>query len=379
MMTMRRRILLVAVLLSLTSCAQEKRQAPAKSRVESQTVSWNSIDSGRYRLSFASLGPLQNAGLQLPRASPDGRWIATIESGKAASLDPDAAITGETIAETNLIVRDLRAPNAASHAVAAAAAWPVWSGDSRQFIAVSYDKSGRCGLIIHEIASGQTRRLNPGAPGHIITPAISPDGKRLAFAAFDQTPQHARLYVFDLQKQQLGALAAPKDCVWQLSPMWVNGRALMCYARVGEQTGLLGIALGDPPQNSWLTSMALPADAVGVLRTQSGILAPLSDDGRWLASFDSAENRIVLRDLEKRITQPLEYSSQSGLWAGSHFIYTTDKKLFAYNTAGGVHLLASKPFLPRWCDEDGSSLLLAARGAQEWTFELVRMQIASAQ
>ncbi len=342
---------------------------------------WEWIDAGRYRFQFSRIASLQNTGLQLPVVSPDGKWVAAWQCADATTLDPDAPLTGATLAKLTLVIYDTTDPQASPRTVSTGAAWPVWSADSKQLMAVAYDKSNHCALIIHQLATGQTRRIEIGV-AHIITPSLSPGGTLLAFAGFDLTAQQSRLYVYNLQTQQLTPLAPPKDVVWQIMPAWVSDHALLYFARVGTDTGILGTVPQANSPNSWLAKVPLPNEASETVRTHAGIIHPLSPDKQWLATFDSSQNRVALLHLEDAKPTPLDFSSQAGCWApttqAARFLYATDKQLLLHKSGAEEtsHLLGAKPFLPLWCDPRGTSLLLLATGQQEWSFELLRMKIS---
>jgi hypothetical protein len=367
--------------LSCTSPSTGHRTAGAA--LDDQTPAWSAIDSGRYQLLLQHLATLRNTGLELPRASPDGRWIATLSSPNALALDADAALTGRTLDDVTLVLHSVTNPKSPPRTIAAAAAWAVWSPDSRRVVAVSYDRSHRCGLIIHDLSTGQTRRLEIGLT-HIITPAFSPTGTQLALCGFAETPEQSRLYVYDLVNQRLTPLPAPKDCLWQILPMWVNEHALLYYGRVGAETGLFGAAADASRPSAWLARVPLPPDAAEALRTQSGIAQPLASGGQWLALFDGSARRIILHHLDDSRAWPLSPMSQSGAWvqpAGEsqpRFIFATDTQCLLASPGGDTHLLGSTPFLPLWCNAAGTRLLVAAPGKQDWTLELVQMRIQPA-
>lgn len=339
---------------------------------------WGAIDAGRYRVQFTHLAPLSNTGLQLPRVSPDGRWLAALACSNALALDPDALLTGRTISDVSLMLYSIAEPQRSPRVVAVGAAWPVWSPDSKRLIAISHDDPDRCGLVIHDIATAQTRRMKIGL-AHLATPAISPQGRQLALASFAETPEQARIYVYDLESGHLTPLPPPKDGIWQITPMWVSEQALLYFGRVGADAGLLGATTNGAAAHTWLAKVRLPANAAEVMRSQAGIAQPLSPDGHWLAMYDASANRIVLHSLDDSRTWPLDSSSQTGCWSqatdGQRFVYASDKQLLVSNPQGQSHVLASNPFLPVWCESQGGRFVLLAPGQKDWTFDLLRMQV----
>ncbi len=354
---------------------------PAPALTDRQQPAWQWIDAGRYRMQLAHLASLRNTGLQLPVPSPDGKWVAAWDCSDALALDPDAALTGSTLSNTTLVLRRTSEPQVPHHTVASGVAWPIWTPDSQQLIAVAYDRAGHCALLIHELSTAKSRRIDIGLR-HILTLALSPQGRRLALAGFDDGPEKSKLYVYDLQKQVLTPLVPPRDAAWQVAPMWISERALLYYGRVGSDVGLLGAAYDGAEPHSWLAKLPLPQLAAEVLRVQAGITQPLSPDGRWLAMYDISSGNIVLHRLEDGRTWPLASNSHAGCWAGAsqgpRFIYATDKQLLLSEPEAQSRVLATSPLLPLWCHSQGRELLLLARGHQEWTFELLRMEISAA-
>jgi hypothetical protein len=364
---------------AIPGCAGGTRPPGGESRPTDPAKSaWSSIDVGHYRFQFTPLTSLGNTGLQLPVASPDGRWVAALSSPNTLALDPDAAVTGRTISDVTLMLYSTATPASPPRTVAIGAVSPVWTPDGKQLIAVAYDRSAHCGLIIYELATGQSRRLEIGL-SHIVTLAISPQGRQLAMAGFADTAEQARLYVYNLETQRLTPLTPPEHGVWQITPMWISEQALMYYGRVGSDTGLLGAKSDGATPHSWLAKIALPANAAEALRSQAGISLPLSPDGHWLAMYDQPDNRVVLHNLDDLRSWPLDPGSQSGCWAQTaqtpRFVYAADRQLLVSSPKGDSHALAARAFLPLWCHPQGTQVLLLAPGRQEWTFELLRMQI----
>ena len=116
--------------------------------------------------------------------SPDGRWIAVWVGADPDADSPDeddeSAAEPENDGITGIWV--MRPDGSGRRYVAPG--WPdaVWAGDSKHLV-VDYDANmsccGRAGLYVYDLR-GRHRRLPNGADGH--QPAISPDGRRVAFA-----------------------------------------------------------------------------------------------------------------------------------------------------------------------------------------------------
>jgi len=362
---------------AISGCAGARRSGSPDHRAGTfGKPAWEAIDAGRFRVQLTRLASLGNTGLQLPLASPDGRWVAALSCPNTLALDPDALLTGRTINDVTLMLYSTAEPQTPPRIVAVGAAWPVWSPDSKRLVAVTYDDSGRCGLLVHDTSTKQTRRLKIGLP-HIVTPAISPQGQQLALASFAETTEQARIYIYDLESGRLTPLLPPQDGIWQITPMWVSEQALLYFGRVGGDAGLLGATTDATKPHTWLAKAPLPLNAADVLRTQAGIVHPLSPDGRRLAMYDPSANRIVLHNLEDSHSWPLNPGSQTGCWAqpAERFVYSADKQLLVSNPRGESHVLATSAFLPLWCESQGRRFVLLTPGQKEWSFDLLRMQI----
>lgn len=368
---------LLAVPWALSGCAGTRRAgSPDRSADTTGKSAWEAIDAGKFRVQLTHLASLGNTGLQLPLASPDGRWVAACSCPNTLALDPDALLTGRTISDLTLVLYSTTETQIRPRIVAVGAAWPVWAPDSKRLVAVTYDDSGRCGLLIHDIATSQTRRLKIGLP-HIVTPAISPQGQQLALASFADTSEEARIYIYDLESGRLMPLPPPQGAIWQVTPMWVNEQALMYFSRVGGDTGILGANTDATKPHTWLAKAPLPLNAADVLRTQAGIAHPLSPDGHRLAMYDPSANRVVLHNLDDPRSWPLNSGSQTGCWTqpAERFVYAADRQLLVSNPQGESHVLATSAFLPLWCESEGKRLVLLTPGQKDWTFDLLRMQI----
>ena len=142
--------------------------------------------------------PVPNVGVQLPAVSPDGRWIAFLDQDDAAPpARPDDLVSGRNLGGLSLWVRAVDAPGPARNVAVGGVAWPAWSADSTTLAFVGYDDELGCTLGLHDVAAGTTRRKAVGLR-HMMMPAISPDGRRVAVAAYGNVPDQALVFTLDL-------------------------------------------------------------------------------------------------------------------------------------------------------------------------------------
>ena len=133
--------LVAANIALLTGCTvtsvrvdQNGREIPepaAARNIDPHVPAWKWIDSGQFRYRVERRAIVPNAGLQLPVASPDGRYVAALTCDEVAMLDPDAAINGKTLDHTELAIYDVDQPQTPPIKVARNAAWPTWSADGK--------------------------------------------------------------------------------------------------------------------------------------------------------------------------------------------------------------------------------------------------------
>ena len=181
--------------------------------------------------------PVPNVGVQLPAVSPDGRWIAFLDQDDAAApAQPDDLVTGRNLGGLSLWVRAVDAKGPARNVAVGGVAWPAWSADSKTLAFVAYDDELGCTLGLHDVASGVTRRKAVGLR-HMMMPAISPDGRRVAVAAYGNVPDQALIFTLDLATD--AALPGPPATLpgAQLLPRWIDDDTLV-YVQLGAGGGL---------------------------------------------------------------------------------------------------------------------------------------------
>lgn len=203
-----------------------------------------------------------------PRWSPDGRWVAF--TSNRAHYGP-----GAESGAPDLDVYVMRADGSQVRRVTTDPGNdhdPSWMPDG-QSIVFSSDRASRGDLYRVFLADGRTDRLTSNFVGRAIMPAVSPDGRRVAFAA--QTLRvgafwNFQVHLLDLATGGSEPVPASGGACW---PSWSrDGRALFnvqlerepsAIQRRDLATGAVSLAHANPSLWSYYPSV--------------------SPDGQWLA------------------------------------------------------------------------------------------------
>src|ERR1043166_8678332 len=200
--------------------------------------------------------------------------IALAITGKKGIAQTKIAFKGETgrgNGEIYIADYDGHNPQAVTHDQTIVAA-PCWSRHSTLFYA-SY-KLGAAKIFSHQLTSGARKLLTP-FPGSNISPAVSPDGSRLAMIlSKGGSPD---LYVSDSDGGNLKQLTSTREA--ESSPCWSPDGQTICY--VSRERGPASMytvsASGGAPRR------VIPNDAATPTEPE------WSPDGKWIA-FTSLAN-----------------------------------------------------------------------------------------
>lgn len=377
-------ITLFSAAMCLTACEAKPSAAKASAVGTTQgnpetlrftgSPGWTALDTGRFRTQMRVLAVLPNASLQLPLVSPNGRWVAYLQTKDAVEPpEPDAAWTGQGLNDVCLWVLPLDPP-AQPRMVSAGAAWPVWLPDSRQLAFVSYDQQQRCSLGLYDVDSALAQRLGIGLP-HLVAPTPSPDASRIALLSFNPSSAATRLYLYDVKTQQAQPVPLPADVLWQIRPMWIGNHALLFLGRTKQTGAIYGYSLRDGRAEQ-LATLELPEQAMEALASQTGIDLSLAPDGRHLALYEFSRNRIVLHDLQEQRFFHLPEGSHAGLWiASAQFLWSGENRTEVIRPGQESRAVFRGPCLPRWHKAATRQLILLAPGPEPWTFQLIDMKV----
>ena len=277
--------------------------------------------------------PVPNVGVQLPVVSPDGRWIAFLDQDDAAPpAQPDDLVTGRNLGGLPLWVRAVDAEGPARNVAVGGVAWPAWSADSKTLAFVGYDDKLGCTLGLHDVASGVTRRKAVGLR-HMMMPAISPDGRRVALAAYGNVPDQALVFTLDLATD--AALPGPPATLpgAQILPRWLDDDTLV-YVQLGAAEGsagpnatLMRWTLGGSSATP-IVPLHAPASVFDAQHLFAAIARPVSPDGRSLAYLNLAAGRIELVNISNIFASPspLPEGYRAGAWWGERWFVAADDR-----------------------------------------------------
>lgn len=107
---------------------------------------------------------------------------------------------------------------------------PAWAGRG-ELLYVSYKLMGKPDILSHNLSSGARKALFRQYPGSSMSPAVSPDGRRIAF--IQNKAGSPDLYVSDIDGGNFKRLTTTKED--ESSPCWSPDSRRICF--VSRQTG----------------------------------------------------------------------------------------------------------------------------------------------
>ncbi|WP_428309154.1 Tol-Pal system beta propeller repeat protein TolB [Hydrocarboniphaga sp.] len=200
---------------------------------------------------------------------------------------------------------------------------PSWSPDRKKLAYVGYER-GRSGIYVHDIASGQVKKIlsEKGING---SPSWSPDGtKMLITLSFETNPD---IYILDLQSGQRKRLTDHYgiDTEASFSP---DGQSVVFTSDRGGQPQIykMSVAGGDAQRITFAGRQNLDAS--------------YSPDGKYLTlvNLDEGRYRIALLDLA---TGNLRILSEGGLDESPSFAPNGAVIIYATQVRGGGAELAT--------------------------------------
>ncbi len=244
-----------------------------------------------------------HGSVELPAVSPDAKWIAYFRhAARTPRPTPESLVSGRGLQGVSLWVRDLKGEQPPRPAALEGACWPTWSADGTALFFVTYDTQRRAYLGRFDASTGQIERKGIGV-GHLMMPAVSPDGTRVAVVGFNQVPERSELFVVEwstasVTRVPVAAPHRPSDTAdfVPMTPQWVNHDTLVFGAappsdengieswvgRVTVEPATLG-ASSDVANVTFVRELSSAGSWRQLVPWQAGLLRPFdAGHGGWL-------------------------------------------------------------------------------------------------
>lgn len=363
---------LLAVPLACQPATPTSAPAPIGKIVERP---WEPMRSVEYRMATAKLGQTANSGLLLPMVSPDGQWIACLQTPPGSIATPEDLLRGELCESNRLLLRQTAADAPPRVVCDKGAMWPAWSPAGGTLVFTARGTDGRGELGIHDVASGTTQRRALG-PGRLAMPSVAPTGDRIALVDADNLPVSSRIYILNLQDRSMVPGPPLAKGSRQLWPQWIDGQTLVFLDWNAQGSNLCRWTVGQSDTKPIAPVGEIPS-STEALQLFISVSQPASPDGGSIAYYDRLADRLTVVDLAKGTPRGIGQQTRAGCWMGSELIAAADKDLFIFSMtdqAEGNRLLRG-PWLPIWASAKDGAILLCTRGASDDLFDLVRVQL----
>ena len=281
-----------------------------------QLASKTSLDLGA-----AEGAPISRSAYN-PSLSADGRIVAYESSeAKRGRLD--------------VFVRDLRRTTARRIAPphgADAVSEPALSGDGRRLAFSALDAAGRSTVYVHTLGSGRVRRVSP-AGVEAFEPAVAHDGRTVAFTVLDRD-RRSHVEARDLHTGERRRVESAAATASEPS-LSADGGRLAYTERIGRGSGARVVVVDLRTQARWLASRA--AGPLGVAAQGESGHPSLSADGTRVAFTSDAHNLspakcngargIFVRDLAAGSTTLISRADGANRYSGPTKGSSTDRDM----------------------------------------------------
>ena len=328
------------------------------------------------RVRVTDLGTVPNSGLLLPAVSPDGKWVAALHCRSGLPTSPDVLFTGKGALDLSLQLRPTQDGAKQPRVVCLTGAlWPAWSPDSRSLVFVVHEADGTWRLAVYDVAAGTTRRLSAGRKP-LIMPAVSATGKKVAVIIAGRASEASRLHVMDLATGRLTPCPlAGQAAESHFQPQWTADGRIVFLVRRGGKTHLAHWQPGKFSPEALCPIGAGPSE-LAAMQCFAGLGRPISPNGKRLAYYDAAVDRIVLIDLADGGRTELRKGTRAGCWLdAATFVAATGDQMLLYPLGGSSVRLMRGSWLPRAGLDTSQTLIVLTRGPHPRVFGLVKLQL----
>jgi hypothetical protein len=336
---------------------------------------WEPMQSTEYRMATAKLGAVPNSGLLLPVVSPDGQWVACLQTPPDNPPGVEDLIRGNRCERNSLLLR-ATAPGAPLRVVCAGGAtWAAWTPDGGTLVFTARTPDGHGELGLHDVAAGTTQHRAVG-PQRLAMPAVSPTGDKIALVDADNFPASSRIYVLNLSDRTLQPGPPLAEGSRQLWPQWTDAQSLVFLDWGRNDASLCRWTAGQADAQAIAPLAALPSQ-FAALQLFISLPHPVSPDGKSLACYDRLADHVAVVDLTKGVVRGIGSQTRAACWMGADLLAAADKDLYVFSEGGppdGSRMLRGQ-WLPLWAQATDGSILLCTRGESEDAFELVLMHL----
>ncbi len=204
---------------------------PGPSRIQRRAIGGEPAETIAFR---------EDRWLYYPRLSPDGRWMVVSMSPEhhdgedwdlaVVPLDGSNRVTPLTTGRGNDRLPDWRPVQPPSGADAGAA-------DTGGMLVFQSDRDGRDKIYALHPATGDVRALTEGAGHRDEEPALSPDGRRVAFHTNRFDAETYDVAVMDVDGSNVRRLT--DHAAWDQDPVWMPDGGSLVFTSEREGTGAI--------------------------------------------------------------------------------------------------------------------------------------------
>lgn len=329
------------------------------------------VDWEKTRQRFANawpkrVGSVENNGLELPRCSPDGRWLAYLHI-EGPPPPPQIRLAGprSTPAEGSLqlwlkpVAGDDPGRRMSEERWVHSAAW---SPDGQSLVYVVNDPDGASRLVLHPIA-GQPTSIGVAGRRNCI-PSFAPDGKSILFCVSPVEEARFELHRADLPGGRPASLG-DRPIFGQHPRMTPDGQAVYYF-----EAGQSGLQLWRHRVRGGGGDLLLdgcgPPDPLASFHALECVVDPMNSDGSFCL-FDATAGRIVGVSSDGRSSRGHRENTVAACWIEpSLFVLATEQDLFLTSAASGLsHTLLNGSWLPVRYRPADQTLILLGRATNE--------------